>query len=53
MSGRRSADVDLKVHSDRAVLTVGYQHRTIDEVIDALRAREVKVLVDVHIGPSR
>jgi uncharacterized protein (DUF488 family) len=35
----------------RAVLTVGYQDRTVDDVIDALRAAEVRVLVDVRLTP--
>jgi uncharacterized protein (DUF488 family) len=35
----------------RAVLTIGYQNRTVDDVIDVLRAADVKVLVDVRLTP--
>ena len=35
----------------RAVLTIGYQHRTVDDVIDELRCAEVEVLVDVRLTP--
>ena len=34
-----------------AVVTIGYQSRTVDDVVDALRAADVKVLVDVRLTP--
>ena len=35
----------------RAVLTIGYQDRTVDDVIDELRGAEVEVLVGVRLTP--
>jgi uncharacterized protein (DUF488 family) len=35
----------------RALLTVGYQDRSISEFVDLLRGREVDVLVDVRLNP--
>jgi uncharacterized protein (DUF488 family) len=34
-----------------ALLTIGYQNRTVDDIIAALRAARVKVLVDVRLTP--
>jgi uncharacterized protein (DUF488 family) len=35
-----------------AVTTIGYQDRTVDELIAVLRSARVKVLVDVRLTPS-
>jgi uncharacterized protein (DUF488 family) len=34
-----------------AVRTIGYQHRTVDDLIATLRTAQVKVLVDVRLTP--
>ena len=34
-----------------ALLTIGYQNRTVDDLVDTLRAAEVKALVDVRLTP--
>jgi len=34
-----------------AVTTIGYQDRTVDELIDVLRSARVKILVDVRLTP--
>ncbi|AGB21135.1 hypothetical protein Mycsm_00690 [Mycobacterium sp. JS623] len=34
-----------------AVMTIGYQGRTVDDVVAMLRSAEVKVLVDVRLTP--
>jgi uncharacterized protein (DUF488 family) len=34
-----------------SISTIGYQHRTVDDVIDTLSAAHVKVLVDVRLTP--
>ena len=33
------------------VMTIGYQHRTVDDVVAMLRSARVKVLVDVRLTP--
>ena len=33
------------------VMTIGYQDRTIDDVVAMLRSADVKVLVDVRLTP--
>ena len=35
----------------KSVMTVGYQDRTVDDVVTILRSVEVKVLVDVRLTP--
>jgi len=39
------------IHRRPALVTIGYQDRTVDDVIAAMRAAEVKVLVDVRLTP--
>jgi uncharacterized protein (DUF488 family) len=39
------------IHGRPALVTIGYQDRTVDDVIAATRAAEVKVLVDVRLTP--
>jgi uncharacterized protein (DUF488 family) len=33
------------------VVTIGYQHRTVDQLIDGLAAADIEVLVDVRLTP--
>lgn len=39
------------IHRRPALVTIGYQDRTVDDVIAAMRAAEVKVRVDVRLTP--